>query len=77
MAPANSLTCLTVLTEVHIEMLFELLLCSRAAGEAHSALLALRWQSIVEEIDDWRLLPSRKMRLVPNVHRPKADIHTL
>ena len=61
MAPANSLTCLTVLTEVHVEMLFELLLCSRAAGEAHSTLLTLRWQSIVEEIDDWRLLPSRKM----------------
>ena len=59
-AAANSLTCLTVLPEVHIEMILKLFLARRTVREASAALLALGWQTVIENLGDGCTLAERQ-----------------
>ena len=49
---ADGLSSFAILSEVHVKMLFELLLANRTVGEPASALLALSGQAAVKDFGD-------------------------
>ena len=59
-AAANRLACLPVLSEVHIHVVFHILLPCRSVRESNTTLLTLYWEAIKEEMHDFRTLPEMK-----------------